>query len=831
MPVIRKRIILAVLCCVILCGLAVSAMAATQRITIGQTVTVTADKTGDAAVELYAFTPEETGTYVLYLSSGAAGQVRIGVLNTAGSGYLSRGTRRCVLEAYAGQTYWFEIQCDHEDGSPEREFTLDKAAPVESISLSVTEYSGVAGEELLVDVIYTPLNAVAKVNWSAEPAGTVGLSGNDGSCRVSLETAGTATVTAVSDSGAAAQCVVEIQEMPLLSAGQTTIFQAPAGSGVDGSRTYRFVPEKDGTYQFSVEPSEQVLLYVQGPDTGWDGDQEVRFEAAAGESYLLTVYYWGDHLQTVEYTLSLLECPPMEGFLLDAGGGELRAGDTCYISLVAQPQPCLTESVKWTVSDPSVARIDRGSDQYAYLKLHKAGKVTVTAVSASGKTDSIVLTVLAPRAPIALLSGQQNAITLNAGEIVQVAFAPEESGYYCIGTDHRDARVWMDGDATPTGAGELLWLEAGEICEGQLHNLSNGPLTFAVSVEKREVLAPVELEISKAPDNTTFLRGTVHYLRGYRLLSGLELLVTWSDGSQSVWHYDSDPMYLGADFIDYSIVDHGDGTGALELSCGGVTVSCPLVILDLTAKRIELVDSSPIRVVERSCGASEGGRWVYAANVYLNRQVRITFSDGSAVTAWPGEAVYGIEVETYDNQDEHLWVRGQENIVEYFYDELRDFLDVQIVESGVDHIELVSLPKTSICYGDHRYFYDYGYDRYFSPTDLRDFLGGLSLNIYYTDGTSKTVWSEDIQWITVMGQEYPYVDGYPLGYFGEAVNGQASVTGACEMRNQIEYMGASVEYTVQIVEENVPGMGDGSLLPALLLLLCLPAVVVIKKKM
>lgn len=830
---IRKKIFLALLCCMLLWSMSVLAVAAEQRIGVGETVTVVTDRSGESVVELYRFTPEAAGTYVLYLSSGSTEQVRIGVLDTTdGSGYLSRGSRRCVLEAQSGVTYWFEIECGYEEGAVERTFTLDAATAVESISLSAAECSGVVGEEFRMDVIYSPLNGVGAISWSAEPAGAVRMTGDDGSCKIRLEAAGTATVSAVSDNGSSAQCVVQIQEMPILRAGETAALQVSAGTGVDGSRTWGFVPEKDGTYQFSVEPAEQILLYVQGPSGGWDGDQEVRFQAKAGERYLLTAYYWGDHLHAVEHALTLQECPPMERFTLDPGADELRVGDTCDISLIPQPQLCLTEPVKWTVSDPTIARIEYGGNRDIRLKLHKAGTVTVTAVSDSGKTASVTLTVLEARTPVLLLADRQTLVDLKPGEIVQILFTPEESGYYLVQTDHRGARVWLDGEATLAGSEELFWLEAGENCGGQLHNLSEELLNVHISAEKRDVLTPVGLEISKAPSNTTFLRSMVHELHGYQLLAGLELCVTWSDGSQSQWCYDTDSMYLGTEYMDHRVVESADGSGVLELFCGDVSASCSLELLDLTTERVELVDSSPIRVVERSCGASDGGYWIYAANVYLNRQVQITFSDGSVVTAWPGEAVYGIEVEAYDNQDEHNWVRGRENIVEYVYGERSDFVDVQIVESGVDRIELVTPPKTEISYHDNRYFYDYGYDRYFAPTDLRDFLEGLSLKIFYSDGTSVTVGPEEIQWRTVMGQEYPYVDGYPLGYFGEAVNGQTSVDGTCEMKNHIEYMGASAAYTIRITDEDMPGMGDEAMLPAMVLALCLSAAMLplLKKK-
>lgn len=620
--------------------------------------------------------------------------------------------------------------------------------------------------------------------------------------------------------------------MESLSSGQTVVLEVPAGTETDAVRSYRFVPEKDGTYLFSADPADQILLHVQGSDAYWNGEGQVSFDAKAGESYLLSVNYWGDFAQPMDYTLSLVEYPPMDSFVLETDVSVGHVGDTMYIDVVTQPHPCLMEPITWKVSDPAVASVEYSNESYAELKLLSAGTVTVTAVSRSGKTASMELTVYDQAAPDALSVGESQPIKLPGSGTVELVFTPEESGYYYIKTETLEVFAWTEARVASDGVDNLFVLEAGESYAVLLYNLTETEQTCTIRVEKREFLTPTALEIAKIPDNTTFLRSTVHFLRGHRLLSGLEMKVTWSDGSQSVWCYDTDPMYLGTDFIDYRTVDHGDGTGELVLTCKGITASCPLTILDLMVQRVELVDGSPLRVVENSCGALGEDGWVYAANVYLNRQVRVTFSDGSTVTAYPGEAVYGLEVQTYDNQDEHPWVRGLTNLVEYVYGDLSDYVDVQIVTGNVERVELVTRPKTRISLGDERYFYDYGYDRYFSPTDLKDFLGELSLTIYYTDGTSKKVEPEDIQWLTVMGQEYPYVDGYPLGYFGEAVNSQEPVTEPCRMTNHIEYMGAAAEYTIRFEDEQTPGTGDASLLPAVLLVLCLCAVpVVVRKKL
>ena len=93
---------------------------------------------------------------------------------------------------------------------------------------------------------------------------------------------------------------------------------------------------------------------------------------------------------------------------------------------------------------------------------------------------------------------------------------------------------------------------------------------------------------------------------------------------------------------------------------------------------------------------------------------------------------------------------------------------------------------------------------YFAPKDLRAFLAGMEMVIWYQDGSSRTVTVEDLQWADRVDGLYPCVDGYPLGLFGELMLGNEMIDGPCEKEGVIEYMGCSVSYTITITDEDPP---------------------------
>ena len=126
-------------------------------------------------------------------------------------------------------------------------------------------------------------------------------------------------------------------------------------------------------------------------------------------------------------------------------------------------------------------------------------------------------------------------------------------------------------------------------------------------------------------------------------------------------------------------------------------------------------------------------------------------------------------------------------------------------------------------------------------TTVKQFFGGMTLKVNYKDGTSKTFKDKDMKWVSYNGEDYPILDGYPLG----VANGlmalmfeEFEIPGELEM--VVEYMGAEDSYTLYFVEEfdeddyqeEIPETGDQTsvIFVAVVAMLSVTALVVAKKK-
>jgi len=239
------------------------------------------------------------------------------------------------------------------------------------------------------------------------------------------------------------------------------------------------------------------------------------------------------------------------------------------------------------------------------------------------------------------------------------------------------------------------------------------------------------------------------------------------------------------------------------MKLGDVSDSCMLIVKNLSVVSMTLVNGDSIRIVENSCGYYDdyAKGWIYSEHLAEMYSLLITFNDGTTVTAYAGDMVYGKRLVCQMDQFDTLWVPGGENFVTFSYGKLSVRVPVEIVESPVERIQLLSKPRTVFTIGDRRFFMDYGDGiYYFAPENLKQYLEGLSFIIYYKDGSQKVVSEENIQWRRVSGGWYPFVDAYPLGLTGELLSGYDPITQACEKQGGVEFMGASVSYTVYLVE-------------------------------
>lgn len=847
-----KRILSVFLTAILVFGcFAVTAQAQkTANIQLGETVSFSSTQKNHIAY--YAFTPEVAGTYVLYDLSDGSFQTWVSVhsCEPADSAFeqsaLTRGMNQAIFQAQAGVTYWLKLDCSWISGGElSNSFKMSTPAVAEGIEIGYASLqSQYVGSEGKLYLQYTPMGSAAQVSWSTSDTRVVTVEGDANGARFRLAGAGTATIFAKTKDGLIAQYQVEALDLLEMQVGDSRTVTMPASNGnyVTEEKYVRFTPAVSGSYTLSVSYDETLDIW-HGLDmslitgSGYDhSSKALHIDAVAGKTYTVCVELWGMYDQAVEYTFSLQHCVEATGLSLVADSAVGYVGSDIHVAVQWQPDNSFGKELMWSLSDESIAQITDADNHSVQLQLLSAGTVTLTAATVDGITASVDLTACVHPGQIQLVQGTNPSLQLLPNDYFDCSFTPDTTGYYRISADQKTVKLQLDAPTVVRNGERLYHLEAGKTYTGGIDNLSENLMHSVISVVLVEVPAPKTIRITQLPDQTEFLPGVLDDIWVYDLLEGMEMEVTWSDGHISTWAFDRDGTEFESYDVRWELKKINANQVDLVMKLGDATTSCQLKVKNLTVIRMELVDADVLKIVENSCGYYDehAKSWIYSDYLLGIHSVKITFDDGSSVTARAGQTVLGKRLNCEHTQYEQPWVKGGDNSVTFSYGKLSINIPVEIIDSPVNRIQLITKPRDTFTIGDKKFFVNYGDGAYyFSPDSLKNFLDGLSFKIFYKDGKQKTVAWKDIQWIKVSGVRYPFVDGYPLGLLGELMRSYDPISQATTGQGLVEYMGASVTYDIHLVEDN-PETGDVNMVMPVLMpagaLLCMGAVLTLKKK-
>ena len=818
--------------------------------------TVTFSTTKSNHVVYYSFTPQTSGTYVLYDLGDCAFQSWLSVHTCAPTDaafdqqQVTKGLNQVIFQAEAGVTCWLKLDCAWVGGGElSHSFKLASVSAATDISIGhVSLASNEVGSEGRLYLKYEPMGSGEQVVWSTSDSRVAVVEGDANSAKFRLNGPGTATITASTASGLTAQYEVASQEVLDIAVGGTLNVTMPdaGGSYVTNEKIIRFTPETSGSYVLSVSYDEALdvwhgLEMTLNTDSGvLRGSNSLHIPAEAGKTYAVQVEFWGMYDQNVDYTFSLQPSVDSSGIQLVPKASMGYVGTSLSIGVQWIPANSLGEAITWSVSDQAVAKVASGDDSGAKLQLLAAGNVTVTATTASGLTASVEITALKHPGTIGLVQGENPPLQMLGSDYFKCSFTAPATGYYRFSVNSKSFKLQLEAPSVNRNGEKLYLLEEGKTYYGGIDNLSENIEACVVTIALVEVPKPTAVKITKLPDQTEFLPGVLAEIWVYDLLEGIEMDVTWSDGRTTHWAFNRDDLSHEGYEIRWELRTTGDFKRSLIMKLGDVSDACQLTVKNLNVVRMELLEGKTLQIVENSCGYydEQVKSWIYSDYLLGTQKLLITFDDGSTVTARPGQTVYGKRLMCEQNQYESPWVKGGENPVVYTYGKLTIQVKVEIIDSPVRRIQFVTKPRSSFTIGDRKFFVSYGDGQYyFSPDSLKDYLDGLSFRIFYKDNTSKVVKAGDIEWIKVSGVKYPFVDGYPLGLLGELMMSYDPISGPCTSEGMVEYMGASLTYAIELVEkpEDIPGTQDtGLAIPAgvlLMALLAMAAVITCKKKM
>lgn len=460
----------------------------------------------------------------------------------------------------------------------------------------------------------------------------------------------------------------------------------PAGHGSysGGEVSYTFTAPRSGSYAFAVsyaEGQEQEVYLTATTKAGEYASLDwVLFEAEAGEKCVLSGEYYGLYTADLTYTFYVEECKPLEYVKLQYDTNIGYVGDSLYMELNYFPQFHTIEEVAYSSSAPSVVGISYYDETWLELKLLSVGTATITVTTASGLTDWVNITVVDS---VSLdTEGYANVSVPGNGGFIKLNVTPNKTGYYAISCDHPDGDISLEAyDYYYDYENDvyIYRLNKGETYLGYVYNWSDTSLSCNIKLESVDIRLPKNMKITKEPDNTTYLKDSLDMLLlPSQVMTGMEMEITWQDNTKTKWRFNEDGPHVGYGNINWKIEGN-----ALVLTCGGLTAACAVKILDIQVDRVE-VNTEPIRLLEsdRYFDDTFGG-WLYTCKEGKARPVTIHFSDGSKVTAKPGDMVYGLGILYAESQILVPWEKGGENVIVYSYSDAYATVNVELVEDNI----------------------------------------------------------------------------------------------------------------------------------------------------
>lgn len=377
------------------------------------------------------FVPEEDGVYRFDLSKSVDnGSCTLFNAEDMGSSLDEIGTREFKLTA--GETYYFSYSFWDNDTSDDEvlSFGVSKCNDATSMALSQATLSAVITENFVLQALFGPGGAASEaVEWTISDESVVGLvktSANNAEFKaIGI---GTATITATSESGMEATCVVNCLDAPLLEADTESELSFNTD---EGHVIYKFVPEVTATYRIFSTQSNLSYSYicVCDSDLEWAVDEytngadfNLGFNAVAGNAYYISVYV-GSYEDTTSCKFKITQQTAATSLSLSADTINGSKFGSAYCEYEISPAGAAREEVTWTSSNPAVVKVDNG-----YIYFDSIGVATVTVKTQSGLSDSVTVTVSEPPAlELGVLKLIENT---HHRDTVVHSFIPETSGCY-----------------------------------------------------------------------------------------------------------------------------------------------------------------------------------------------------------------------------------------------------------------------------------------------------------------------------------------------------------------------------------------------------------------
>ena len=678
-----------------------------------------------------------------------------------------------VVWLEAGREYTLDMGITDEN-SFETLFIIKKEAESEGISFTVGDsFTLKEGSYKDLKLEYNPIPSYCEVVYSSSDTSVATIDDNG---RVYAKCVGTATITAT------------VKGTDLKAESNVTVTSAYKEYIVKDTQYYTesdivycFVPETTGYYKISY--TEYVDAYL--PDwTPFDNYEYADFLYAYLEKG--NEYYF-KQAGLSEATLIVEDAEAATALRFDKDEYVLSQYSDFYVEIYADSDTASfdTNSASFSLDD-NIARIvsyetvdNYDGTHYCKMRLKAVtvGETRLTVTTPDGVSADCRI-VVEPCKVIAL----DEEVYPESFATTAYRFTPDKTDYYCFELDYYMSVEVLDGS-----------MNSAEKYHDTRYYLEGGKDYYIIVTfdyydrPMRIVKDPVvlsDISIHTMPDRIEYIYGGDDYMD----YSGLELKLSWSDGSYTIWSYDNDSVWFGDLYIDINDYDVTE-TGKIIISCEGKQTVLNITFKESGVKSIAVVSGSIPDLIENVDGYDVGEYFRYSYHVPSDIKLKITYKDGREVIKGIYDNIDGYYAQHFDTQESAPWGLGTHYITVSYLDASVQ-VPVKVVKNPVRSVQLNTAPTREYKFGDERYgsVYDGEYAIYSKNLDLE----GLSFTVTMTDGSKKTYTSRDFD-------EYGQLNGKSVeitpysNYLTEPGNFTLTLT----------YMGHDISFEVRVVESPV----------------------------
>ncbi len=306
--------------------------------------------------------------------------------------------------------------------------------------------------------------------------------------------------------------------------------------------------------------------------------------------------------------------------------------------------------------------------------------------------------------------------------------------------------------------------------------------SVAAASDESDSVDVVAFEVTQYPHNMTCIEGQEYWTT---VLDGLEVTLTLSDGTRTVWVYGNGHSVNGF----YVTTDSGTddlGKRYVEIKCNDFSETIYFETIENPVSSISVYSASEVEYYKHSHGYIMNSNYDYFYDYEIPQDtlIQINYKDGSSKIASFYEKVDSYAFKDRSSQWTSPWGIGT-NYVTISYLEVETRFPVTILDTPIESVKLNTAPSRDYYFGDNNYGYITGTDKYlFVPSDI----SGLSFTATFKDGSTKTYDEDDID------VENRTIDGYEYSVK------ECIVEGVGETVTTLYFMGAEIEIPIKVAE-------------------------------